>query len=164
MTWAIIYIAAVLIANYTAIWFIPFPIFGLVAVGTLVFGATFSARDYVHKLGRQRVYLMILIAATASAILSLFGAVDWRIILASVIAILLAETADTEVYQRLLSHRWLFRVIGSNSISIPLDSLLFNLIAFAGVFAIPMLLAIIFGEIVTKFLVGFLVGLWRYLN
>lgn len=164
MTWSIIYITAVLTANYTAIWFIPFPVFGLVAVGTLIFGATFTARDYVHHVGRRYVYVMIAVAALASAMLSVAGSVDWRIILASVTAIILAETADTEVYQRLIQQTWLIRVAGSNMVSIPLDSLLFNAVAFAGVFAWPVLVAIIFGEIVTKFVSGGVVALWRYLS
>lgn len=161
VTWAIIYISAVLMANYTAIWFVPFPVFGLVAIGTLIFGATFTARDYVHRLGRIRVYIMIFIAAMASAALSVAGAVGWRIILASVIAIILAETADTEIYQRLIKRHWLIRVSGSNVVSIPLDSLLFNLVAFAGIFAWSMLAAIVFGEIVVKFLAGAVLALWK---
>jgi uncharacterized PurR-regulated membrane protein YhhQ (DUF165 family) len=52
-------------------------------------------------------------------------------------------------------------VIGSNLVSIPLDSILFNLIAFAGVFKPGMLTAIIFGEIVAKFATGALAALWR---
>jgi hypothetical protein len=161
MTWSIIYIAAVLIANYTAVWFIPLPIFGLVAVGTLIFGATFTARDYTHRLGRPYVYTMIGVSALAAAGLSIVGAVSWRIILASVIAIILSETADTEIYQRLLARPWLVRVTGSNLVSIPADSLLFNAVAFAGVFALPVLAAIVFGEVVVKFAVGVVVGLWR---
>lgn len=164
MIWSIVYLTAVLTANYTAIWFIPFPVFGMVAFGTLVFGATFTARDYVHKLGRRYVYTMIAIAALASAVLSLTGPVDWRIILASVTAIILAETADTEIFAALIKRSWLLRVAGSNAVSIPLDSVLFNLIAFAGVFAIPMLVSIIFGEIVVKFLAGGVVALWRSLS
>lgn len=164
MTWAIIYLTAVLIANYTAVWFVPLPVFGLVAIGTLIFGVTFTARDYTHRLGRTYVYVMIFLAALASAILSLTGPVNWRIVLASVTAIILAETVDTEIYQRLLARRWLFRVAGSNSVSIPLDSLLFNVIAFAGVFAWSMLAAIIFGEIVVKICTGFVAALWQYLS
>lgn len=164
MIWSIVYITAVLVAQYTAIWFIPLPVFGLVAIGTIAFGVTFTARDYVHKLGRRYVYTMIGLAAVFSIVLSIAGAVDWRIILASVIAIILAETADTEVYHRLLRHPWLVRVTGSNAVSIPLDSVLFNAVAFAGVFAVPILLSIIFGEIVVKFISGGLVALWRFLS
>ncbi|MCU0556979.1 MAG: VUT family protein [Desulfobacterales bacterium] len=156
-----IYIAAVLIANYTATWFIPLPLFGLVSVGTLVFGVTFTQRDRVHRHGRKAVYTMILAAAVGMVLESLFLGVPWRIISASFIAIVLSESADTEVYQKLLARPWLQRVTGSNLVSIPLDSLLFNLIAFAGVFAPGMLTAIIFGEIVAKFATGALVALYK---
>ena len=156
-----IYIAAVLLANYTATWFIPIPIFGLVSVGTLIFGVTFTQRDRVHRHGRKPVYLMILAAAVGMVAESLFLGVSWRIILASFIAIVLSETADTEIYQRLLHLSWLQRVTRSNVISIPLDSFLFNLIAFAGVFVPIKLVAIIFGEIVAKFITGSLAALLR---
>jgi uncharacterized PurR-regulated membrane protein YhhQ (DUF165 family) len=157
----IIYVLAVLVANYTATWFIPLPIFGLVSVGTLVFGITFTQRDRVHRYGRKPVYLMILVAAVGMVLESAFLGVEWRIITASFIAIVISESADTEVYQKLLKRPWLQRVIGSNLISIPLDSLLFNVIAFAGVFRPGMLVAIIFGEIVAKFATGAVAALWR---
>ncbi len=156
-----IYIFAVLLANYTATWFIPLPIFGMVSVGTLVFGITFTQRDRVHRFGRLRVYQMILIAAVGMVLESIFLGVAWRIIAASFIAIVLSETADTEIYHKLLRLSWMKRVIGSNLISIPLDSVLFNVIAFLGVFEPGMLVAITFGEIVTKFATGSLAALWR---
>ena len=156
-----IYIAAVLAANYTATWFIPMPVFGLVSVGTLIFGVTFTQRDRVHRYGRKAVYAMILGAAAGMVLESIFLGVQWRIIAASFIAIVLSETADTEVYQQLLHRPWMQRVTGSNLISIPLDSLLFNLIAFAGVFDTPMLAGIIFGEIVAKFATGAAAAVWK---
>lgn len=104
---------------------------------------------------------MIAVAAVGMVIESVFLGVPWRIIMASFVAIVLSETADTEVYQRLLARPWLQRVAGSNAVSIPLDSLIFNLIAFAGVFALPMLVQIIFGEIVVKFATGSIVALWK---
>ncbi len=156
-----IYVFAVLLANFTATWFIPLPIFGMVSVGTLVFGITFTQRDRVHRFGRRRVYQMILIAAAGMVLESIFLGVAWRIIAASFIAIVLSETADTEIYHKLLRLSWMKRVIGSNLISIPLDSILFNVIAFLGVFEPGMLVAITFGEIVTKFATGSLAALWR---
>ena len=156
-----IYILAVLAANFTATWFIPLPIFGMVSVGTLIFGITFTQRDRVHRYGRKAVYAMILLAAVGMVLESLLLEVPWRIILASFIAIVLSEAADTEIYHQLLHRSWLQRVTGSNLVSIPLDSLLFNLIAFMGVFEPAMLVAIIFGEIVTKFTTGALAALWR---
>jgi uncharacterized PurR-regulated membrane protein YhhQ (DUF165 family) len=157
----LIYITAVLVANYTATWFIPMPVFGLVSVGTLVFGITFTQRDRVHRYGRKPVYTMIFAAALGMVGESIFLEVEWRIIAASFIAIALSETADTEVYQKLLHRSWMQRVAGSNLISIPLDSLLFNFIAFAGVFDNMTLAKIVFGEIVAKFTTGILAAMWR---
>ncbi len=156
-----IYVFAVLLANYTATWFIPLPLFGMVSVGTLVFGITFTQRGRVHRFGRRRVYQMILVAAVGMVLESIFLGVPWRIIAASFIAIVLSETADTEIYHKLLRLSWMKRVIGSNLISIPLDSILFNGIAFLGVFEPGILVAITFGEIVTKFATGSLAALWR---
>lgn len=162
MKHAIVYVIAVLLANYTATWFIPLPVFGMVAVGTLIFGVTFTMRDYVHRKGRKFVYAMIGIAAALMIAESIWFGVEWRIILASFTAICLSETADTEVYQRLLHRSWYMRVAGSNAVSIPLDSILFNLIAFAGVVPAGMLIAIVFGEIVVKFATGGLVALGKW--
>ncbi|UCF91999.1 MAG: VUT family protein [Desulfobacterales bacterium] len=157
----LIYMVAVWLANYTATWFIPLPLFGLVSIGTLIFGVTFTQRDRVHRYGRKAVYSMIFMAAIGMVLESLLLGVAWRIIAASFIAIVLSETADTEVYQKLRHRAWVQRVAGSNLVSIPLDSLVFNLIAFAGVFAAPMLVAIIFGEIVAKFVTGAVAALWK---
>lgn len=157
---ALVYILAVLSANYTATWFIPLPLFGYVAVGTLLFGFTFTQRDRVHRYGRRAVYLMLAVTALLAGLESLVLGVPFRIIGASLLTILIAESADTEVYQRLIKRSWLVRVAGSNAVSIPLDSLLFNLLAFAGVFAPEMLVGIIAGEIVVKTTVGVVSALW----
>lgn len=155
MIYAIIYIAATLAANYTATWFLYFPVFGQVSIATFIFGITFTMRDRVHhQLGRKNVYIMIGIAAAANLLITIAGAVQWRIIAASFISIILAETADTEIYQRNLSERWAIRVLRSNAVSIPLDSILFNTIAFAGIYSHWIVASIIFGEIVFKGIVS----------
>ncbi len=158
---SIIYILATLGANYTAAWFIPFPVFGQVAVGTFIFGVTFTQRDKLHDAGRPWVYGTIAIAALANVLMSAFLAVPMRIIGASFLAIVLAETADTEIYQKLLRYPWLIRVAGSNAVSIPLDTLLFTLIAFAGVLSTTQIVSLLFGETITKYAIGILVALWR---
>ena len=158
---ALIYVLATLGANYTAAWFIPLPIFGQVAVGTFIFGITFTQRDKLHGAGRQWVYLTIAIAALANVIMSAVLAVPLRIILASFLAIVLAESADTEIYQKLLRYPWLVRVAGSNAVSIPLDTLLFSLVAFGGVLTTGSMISLLFGETVTKYAIGIIVALWR---
>jgi len=158
---ALIYIAATLVSNYMADWFVALPIFGLVSLGTLTFGVTFTQRDRVHRFGRKAVYAMILAAAALNVLESVFLGVSWRIILASFTAIVLAEAADTEVYQRLLARPWIQRVAGSNAVSIPMDTILFTSMAFAGVFPLPVLISIMFGDIVVKAIISGLVALRR---
>lgn len=160
---AILYILATLAANYTADKFIALPFFGLISIGTLFFGFTFTQRDRVHRHGRRAVYLMIAVAAILNVVQSSLLGVPWRIILASFLAIILAELADTEVYQRFIERPWLARVAASNSVSIPIDTILFTLVAFAGVEGFPpiTLAAIIFGDIVLKAVISMLAALWR---
>jgi uncharacterized PurR-regulated membrane protein YhhQ (DUF165 family) len=158
---AAIYILATLGANYTATWFIPFPVFGQVAVGTFIFGLTFTQRDRLHAGGRGWVYGTIAVAALANVLMSALLDVPGRIIGASFLAIVLAETADTEVYQRLLRYPWLVRVAGSNAISVPLDTVLFSLVAFAGVLPPWEIASLVFGEIITKYAIGAIAALWK---
>jgi uncharacterized integral membrane protein (TIGR00697 family) len=59
----------------------------------------------------------------------------WRIVLASIIAELVSEFVDTEVYQWFVTkvtrrYQWA-RVVVSNGVSVPLDSMIFALLAFA---------------------------------
>ncbi|HNX05872.1 MAG TPA: VUT family protein, partial [Opitutales bacterium] len=77
-----------------------------------------------------------------------------RVLVASFLAIILAETADTEIYHRLRERSWTVRVLRSNAVSIPMDSILFNCVAFAGLFSPMLLVQIIFGEVVVKFAVS----------
>jgi hypothetical protein len=160
---SLIYILAVLGANYTTTpeWFIPLPLFGQVAFGTFLFGATFTQRDRLHYAGRRWVYSTIAIAAFANVLMSSVLGVPMRIIIASFAAILLSETADTEIYQKLLQRSWFVRVAGSNAVSIPLDTFLFTLIAFWGVLPLDQILALLVGETLVKYLIGALTALYR---
>ena len=158
---AVLYVLAVLAANYTATWFFPLPVFGQVAVGTLIFGVVFTLRDRMHRNGRRYVYTVIGITAALMFAESMVLGVPMRIIIASLIAIVLSETTDTEVYQRFIKRTWYARVAISNAVSIPVDSIIFNVVAFAGVFSPAMLVSIIFGEIVFKALASGGVALWK---
>ncbi len=128
--------------------------------GTLIYPLTFTLRDLVHKTaGKQVARLLIVVAAGINLFMAvLFWAVDrlplvpqsgpqselfgkvlgpvWRIVLASIIAEVVSELVDTEVYSmwaRRFGERLQWgRVLASNSVSVPLDSVLFVVIAFAG--------------------------------
>ena len=136
---------------------------GLVAglavdMGTFIYPITFTLRDLVHKtLGKrsaQRLivlagvinFLMVLYLMWAAAVpadpdsfggpeFSLVFAPLWRIVVASIIAEVVSELVDTEIYhlfvQRITTrYQWL-RVLVSNSISVPVDNVVFVLLAFS---------------------------------
>ena len=129
---ATVYIACTLLANYTLDSFLPLGDFFLLNVGTLFFGITFTQRDRVHRYGRRAVYLTIFAAAVTNVALAAALETPLRYIAVSFLSIVLAESADTEIFQRLKGRRWLTRVASSNAVSAPLDTLIFTLLAFWG--------------------------------
>lgn len=180
VTWLIatvgVYVAASLIANIMSIRAVS--ILGwAVDAGTLTYPLTFTVRDMIHKVGGRtaaRTAIVVTAALNVAMAVALWGAsvlpadmtvgaqrefgdvlvTTWRIVLASVIAQMLAEFADTEVYQRFVArfgHRvQAGRVLASNAVSVPLDSVLFSVIAFAGVFPRSVVIEIIVANIVIK--------------
>jgi uncharacterized integral membrane protein (TIGR00697 family) len=130
-----------------------------VDVGTVVYPFTFTLRDLVHKsLGRAAARIVIVVAAVVNLVMAglfafaawlpadptwllqrEFAAVltpVWRIVIASIVAEIASEFTDTEAYHfwvTRVTHRYQWaRVLISNSISVPLDSLIFCWGAFGG--------------------------------
>jgi uncharacterized PurR-regulated membrane protein YhhQ (DUF165 family) len=156
-----VYVACTLLANYTLDSFLPLGGFFLVNVGTLFFGITFTQRDRVHRYGRRTVYQMILLAAVANVVLGAALGTPLRYVAVSFLSIVVAESADTEVFQRLKSRRWLTRVATSNAVSAPLDTIIFTLLAFWGEsFATPAWLAqVIVTDVLVKYVGGLVAAL-----
>jgi len=81
-----------------------------------------------------------------------------RIVIASIIAQIISEVIDTRVYQSWTSGigrnkpQWL-RVVVSNTFSIPVDSILFPIIAFAGVISPAAMFGMFLANIIIKFIV-----------
>jgi queuosine precursor transporter len=134
---------------------------GLIVVGTVIFGITFTQRDRVHRAGRAWVYLMLIVTTILASLQSWFLDVSWRIIVASTLAILLSEMADTEVFHKLRARKWFVRVIASNSVSIPIDTVIFNLVAFGGVLGAGLLIAIMIGDLIVKTVVATIAAFFR---
>jgi queuosine precursor transporter len=91
-----------------------------------------------------------------------------RIVLASILTALIAELIDTKVYQlwtRGGREKWpqWTRVFASNSVSIPVDSLMFPIIAFAGVLGAEGLQQMVWTNLIVKALVTVLVFWTIYL-
>lgn len=156
-----VYVAATLLANYTLDAFLPVGPWFLVNVGTLFFGVTFTQRDRVHRYGRPAVYAMIVAAAVMNVLAALSVGTPLRYVAVSFLAIVVSEAADTEVYQRMIRRRWLVRVLSSNAVSAPIDTVLFTVLAFAGApFATAgWMLQVIVTDVLVKYSSGFLTAL-----
>jgi uncharacterized integral membrane protein (TIGR00697 family) len=151
-----------------------------VDAGTLVYPFTFTLRDLVHKLlGRTAARTVIVAAAAINLVMAglfalaavlpadpewplqqEFAAVltpVWRIVIASILAEVVSEWADTEIY-----HLWVTRVtrrfqwarvLVSNSASLPLDSLVFCWGAFGGRLPAATVWSIFWANVIVKGLV-----------
>jgi len=170
------YVAAQMLADITSLKIVSFAGFSMDA-GTLIYPITFTLRDLVHKVTGKRGARVIIIAAAAINLFmaGLFWFVSqlpydpaagpqpdwnavlspvWRIVIASIIAEVIAELVDTEIY-----HLWVTRitrrfqwarVLVSNSISIPVDSLIFCWAAFSGVYPPTVVWSIFQANVVLK--------------
>lgn len=147
--------------------------------GTLTYPLTFTLRDLIHKVGGRSVARVVVMAGgVLNALLALglylasvlpgdpsvvggaqehFGDVlspVTRIVLASVVAQVISELVDTEVYQSFVNrfgHRIQWgRVVTSNAVSVPLDSVLFIVIAFGGQVPVGVALSIVWANIAVK--------------
>jgi uncharacterized integral membrane protein (TIGR00697 family) len=150
-----------------------------VDAGTLTYPLTFTLRDLVHKVGGRHVARVVILSTAALNVLAAFAfwataelpadvsvlapAQEWfgpvlnpvlRITAASVIAQVVAELLDTEVYHRFVlrfGHRLQWgRVLASNAVSIPVDSVVFVAIAFGGVVPFGVAVSIVWANIVVK--------------
>ncbi|MEF2279816.1 VUT family protein [Deinococcus sp. YIM 134068] len=156
----VLYAASILLANLTLNQFIPLPLFGLLSVGTIFFAAVFTLRDRIHREGGLRaVYIAIAAALIVNTLAALLTDTPWRFIGASFLAILVGELADTAVYQRLIRRSWWTRVLASNAVSVPLDSILFTLLAFWGDMSTRDIAQIIFADILAKYAIAALFAL-----
>lgn len=170
------YIAAQMLADITSLKIISFAGFSMDA-GTLIYPITFTLRDLVHKVTGKRGARVIIVAAAAINLFmaGFFWLVSrlpydpaagpqpdwdavlapvWRIVIASIIAEVFAELTDTEVYHLWVTRvtrrfQWM-RVLASNAVSVPLDSLIFVWLAFGGVYQSGVVWSIFFANVLLK--------------
>ena len=150
----VLYILAILAANLTAeailtIGFLQF------ALGTLFFGAIFTLRDMIHRrYDKMVVYATILAAMGVNIVAAAAAMMPFRIIVASALALVLSELTDTEVYHALRHRVWIVRVLSSNALSVPLDTTLFTLLAFYGVWTNDLIASVIVGDSLVKYAIA----------
>ncbi len=154
-----LYVLSVLLANLTLDWFVPLPLFGLLSIGTVFFAAVFTLRDRIHRYGLNWVYGAIALALLVNLVAAWYLETPSRFIIASFLSILASELTDTAVFHRLRAHSWARRVLTSNAISVPLDSILFTLIAFLGVMSTQEMIEIVWADVLVKFSIAALLAI-----
>ena len=83
---------------------------------------------------------------------------EWRFLMAAVLATVISQLVDTEIYTRWVARfgqekQW-GRVLFSNLVSIPLDRVIFLLLAFAGAESTDMLIEMFIGTSIVRLVFG----------
>ena len=147
--------------------------------GTLLYPLTFTLRDLIHKKSDKKTAIHIVYIGVVMNLLMFivffivsklpadmlvgdqkeFGQVlvaSWRIIIASIVAMFIAEIADSQIYEwyadKFKKYQFM-RVLTSNFISVPLDSIIVTLIAFYGVMPNSVLISITLVNIAIKYII-----------
>lgn len=94
--------------------------------GVLVAGLAFVLRDFIQRLLGATWALGAVVVGT---VLAAFCA-PISLALASGVAFLMSEAADFAIYSALRRRSWMLAVIGSSTVGIGLDSLVFLMLAF----------------------------------
>ena len=166
------YLLCQIIADVTALKMVD--MFGIyVPAAVFIYALTFTLRDVVHKqLGKQTAVFMVLTAGVVNVLMAAYfvftvwlkPAPFWgnqeaynlilgvvpRIVGASILAEMISELIDTEIYHRIKHLAPWKRVLGSNAISLPIDSLIFVSVAFAGTMPLSALISVMLGQILLK--------------
>jgi queuosine precursor transporter len=170
-----LYVGVVVMAQVGTNKIVDVPLTGLTAPGgTFLIGIALSMIEIAHRTAPTRregfinAQVMVACGWVASVILAGYLAVlnvmspedplfdrlagNWRIVAASLLAFAVSETIDNSLgtWMRDRVHdTW--RVVGTNAVSVPLDSIVFLLVAFGS-------LEFISGQIVVKYAATLLVG------
>lgn len=175
------YAAARMLADITALRILS--IAGLsISGGTLIYPITFTLRDLMHKVSSAGIARILIFASAAINLFMVgrfwlvaelpadpnvgpqaeFGQVlapVFRIAIASIIAEVVSELIDTEMYEvwaRRFAQCWQWgRVLASNAVSVPVDTALFTVLAFWGVLSTEVMLGLFLSNILVKFAVTF---------
>ena len=178
LSFSIIYVVIGMLSNISSLRIVE--VLGIsMDAGTLLYPLTFTLRDLIHKKSDKKTALHIVYIGVVMNLLMFivffivsklpadmlvgeqkeFGQVlvgSWRIVLASIVAMFIAEVVDSEIYQwytdKFKKYQFM-RVLTSNFISVPLDSTIVTLIAFYGVMPNSVLISITLVNIAIKYII-----------
>lgn len=149
MKYIVLYLVAIVAANLSVAYFGPN---SAILNAFLFIALDLTARDKLHDAwsGKGLAWRMVVLIATGSILSWVLNRDAGPIALASFIAFMLANVADTLTYHVLGSRAKLVKVNGSNLVSAAVDSLVFPTLAFGG-----LLWPIVIGQFVAKVVGGF---------
>jgi len=179
---AALYIAFQLFANILSTKIALLPLIHLsVDGGTVIYPFTFTLRDFVHKTwGKRQARFVVVLAASLNIVMVvlfwLIGKMQpdptwpfqeaynsilmpvWRITAGSIIAQVIAELIDTELFSVIYKKTGkkfgdMLGVFCSNGVALVFDSVIFSVIAFAGVLPWDTVLQIIISNILIKLVI-----------
>lgn len=178
LSFSIIYVVIGMLSNISSLRIVQ--ILGIsMDAGTLLYPLTFTLRDLIHKKSDKKTAIHIVYIGVVMNLLMFivffivsklpadmlvgdqkeFGQVlvaSWRIIIASTVAMFLAEIVDSNIYQwytdKFKKYQFM-RIITSNFISVPLDSIIVTLISFYGVMPNSVLISITLVNIAIKYII-----------
>ncbi|MCY4464412.1 MAG: queuosine precursor transporter [Chloroflexi bacterium] len=177
---SVAYVAAQMVADISNLRNLT--LFGFAVSGfSIAYPLTFTLRDMAHKLAGPHVARTLIIAAAViylvvQAFFTIISGLppqmseaerislgelltpEWRFLLAAVLASVISQLVDTEVYtrwvQRFGQEKQWGRVLASNIISIPLDRVLFLVLALAGTVSTDGLLELFIGTTIVRLIFG----------
>ena len=177
---SVAYVAAQMVADISNLRNLT--LFGIGASAfSIVYPLTYTLRDMAHKLAGPHVARTLIIAAAViylivqafftiisslppemspgeSSALSQLLSPEWRFLMAAVVASVVSQLVDTEIYTRWVEcfgrkHQW-GRVLASNVIGIPLDRILFLLLAFVGTMSTDGMVEAFIGTTIVRLVFG----------
>ena len=177
---SVAYVAAQMVADISGLRNLM--LFGYATTAfSIVYPLTFTLRDMAHKLAGPHVARTLILAAAViylvvqaffaiisglspamteeeSVILGALISPEWRILMAAVVASVVSQLVDTEIYTRWVerfggANQW-GRVLFSNIVSIPLDRMLFLLLAFIGTMSTDGLVEAFIGTTIVRLVFG----------
>ena len=177
---SVAYVAAQMVADISNLRNLT--LFGIGASAfSIAYPLTYTLRDMAHKLAGPHVARTLIIAAAViylivqaffaiisslppemspeeSSALSQLLSPEWRFLMAAVVASVVSQLVDTEIYTRWVErfgrkHQW-GRVLASNVIGIPLDRILFLLLAFVGTMSTDGLVEAFIGTTIVRLVFG----------
>ena len=177
---SVAYVAAQMVADISGLRNLM--LFGYATTAfSIAYPLTFTLRDMAHKLAGPHVARTLIFAAAiiyllAQAFFAIISGMsptmteeervtlgtlitpEWRILMAAVAASVISQLVDTEIYTRWVNrfgaeNQW-GRVLVSNIISIPLDRILFLILAFAGAMSTDGMMEAFIGTTIVRLVFG----------